>query len=112
MTPMKRCLPPIARGIDRSWKERYTRVSQAKLKPRRLGEKSPNGPSHVHPPATLHLRQPHDLYFRPPVHHSRAESRNTLARVLHCMTADVFSSHAHNINERESSRNSTRAGNP
>jgi hypothetical protein len=41
---MNRCLVPIARGIERSWKERYTRVSHAK-KPSRLGAKNSNGPS-------------------------------------------------------------------
>ena len=48
-TPMKRSLAPMARGIERSWKVRYMSVSHARLKPKRSGANSPEGPSQFAP---------------------------------------------------------------
>jgi hypothetical protein len=48
-TPMKRSLDPAARGIVRSWKERYMSVTQDRLKPNRSGANGPEGPSQFAP---------------------------------------------------------------
>jgi hypothetical protein len=44
-----RSLDPAARGIVRSWKERYMSVTQDRLKPNRSGANGPEGPSQFAP---------------------------------------------------------------